>query len=303
MNIARTSPWTQGHIAGSAARVLSRRKLRDRAFYAVFLGATLFGIVALAVLLIDVWQKSMGWLDWQFLTSWPSRRAGESGFISAMGGSAWLILLTALFSFPLGIGAAIYLEEYAPKHWLTRFIQTNILNLAGVPSVVYGLLGLAVFVRLMGFGRSVLAGAATMSLLVLPMIIVASQEAIRSVPDSLRHASYALGATRWQTVSRTVVPAAVPGILTGTILAVSRALGETAPLITIGALTYVRFLPRTPLDSFTVMPIQIYSWVGKPQADFAHVAAAGIVVLLAFLLAMNAVAILLRDRFQRRSQL
>jgi phosphate transport system permease protein len=208
--------------------------------------------------------------------------------------------LTALFSFPTGVGAAIYLEEYAPKNWFTRILQTNIANLAGVPSIVYGILGLAIFVRYFALGRSVIAGALTLALLILPVIIIASQEAVKAVPTSLREASYGVGATKWQTIRHHVLPVALPGILTGTILSLSRAIGETAPLIMIGALTFIAFPPRSPMDPFTVLPIQIFNWTAKPQAEFHELAAAAIIVLLVLLLVMNATAIFLRNRYQKR---
>jgi phosphate transport system permease protein len=256
--------------------------------------------VALAVLLFDVLRDGLAWLDWQFITSFPSRFAERAGVKAALAGSVWLIGLTALFSFPIGVATAIYLEEYAPQNRLTRIIQLNIANLAGVPSIIYGLLGLAVFVRALALERSVLSGALTMTLLILPTIIIAAQEAIRAVPSSLRQASFALGATRWQTVWHHVLPVALPGILTGTILALSRAIGEAAPLITIGALTFIAFTPQSPGDPFTVLPIQIFNWVSRPQDEFHGIAAAGILVLLIVLLSMNAVAIFLRNRYQKR---
>lgn len=269
-------------------------------FAAVCLAAAVVGLVVLATLLIDVYGKSRGWLDWQFLTNFPSRRPEKAGILSPLAGSIWLVILTALFSFPVGVAAAIYLEEYAPRNWLTTLIQTNIANLAGVPSIVYGLLGLGIFVRSLGLGRSLLAGALTMSLLILPTIIIASREAIRAVPPSLRHAAFALGSTRWQTVWHHVLPMVFSGVLTGTILALSRAIGETAPLITIGALTYVAFLPDNALSPFTVLPIQIFNWTSRPQEEFRNLAAAGIVVLLIVLLSANAAAIFLRNRFQKQ---
>ncbi len=281
-------------------RQLASRKRWGRAFAALCLLATVAGLVVLTVLLTDVFQKSQGWLDTQFLSSFPSRRPEKAGILSALAGSIWLVILTALFSFPVGVAAAIYLEEYAPRNWLTSLIQTNIANLAGVPSIVYGLLGLGVFVRSLGLGRSLLAGALTMSLLILPTIIIASREAIRAVPPSLRHAAFALGSTRWQTVWHHVLPVAFSGILTGTVLALSRAIGETAPLITIGALTYIAFLPDNALSPFTVLPIQIFNWTSRPQQEFRSLAAAGIVVLLIVLLSANATALFLRDRFQKR---
>lgn len=263
--------------------------------------ATISGLVVLFILLADVVLRGASSVSWQFLTSFPSRFPEQAGVLSALAGTVWVIGLTALFSFPLGVGAAIYLEEYAPKNWLTTTIEVNIANLAGVPSVVYGLLGLGLFVRTLDLGRSVLAGSLTMALLVLPIVIIASREALRAVPPSLREAAYALGATRWQVVGRVVLPVALPGILTGTILALSRAIGETAPLITIGALTFVAFLPDGPLSPFTVLPIQIFNWVSRPQTAFHERAAAAIIVLLVVLLLMNGAAIWLRNRFQRGS--
>jgi len=269
-------------------------------FSALALIATLIGIVALAVLLAQVYAQSLGWLDWQFITSFPSRFPEKAGILSSLVGSVYMVLLVALFSFPVGVAAAIYLEEYATRNWLTDLIQTNIANLAGVPSIVYGLLGLGIFVRTLGMGRSLLAGSLTMSLLVLPTIIIASREAIRAVPPSLRQAALAVGSTQWQAIWHHVLPQAFPGILTGTILALSRAIGETAPLITIGALTYIAFLPKNVMDQFTVLPIQVFNWTSRPQEDFRHIAAAGIVVLLVVLLSANTLAILLRNRFQKR---
>lgn len=277
------------------------RRWKERVFHLVILSASLIGILVLVLLLLDIFRQGVGWLSWDFLNSYPSRFPQKAGIKAALAGTVWVIGFTALFSFPIGVGTAIYLEEYAPRHWVTSLLRVNIGNLAGVPSIVYGILGLAVFVRWWMLGRSVLSGALTMTLLILPIIIIASGEAIRSVPGSLRQASYALGATRWQTVRHVVLPTALPGVLTGTILAISRALGETAPLMAIGALTFVAFLPAGPLDQFTVLPIQIFNWTSRPQADFRHLAAAAIIVLLFVLLTMNAVAILLRDHYQGRS--
>jgi phosphate transport system permease protein len=265
----------------------------------LFLAATALGVLVLAILLVTVWQDGAARLSWSFVTSFPSRFADRAGILAGLMGSLWVLALTAVFSFPLGVATAIWLEEYAPRGWLTRVIQMNIANLAAVPSIVYGILGLAVFVRWMGLGRSVLAGSLTLTLLILPVIIIASQEAIRAVPSSIRLGAYALGATRWQTVRRQVLPMAIPGILTGTILALSRAIGETAPLILIGALAFVPFVPNGPMDGFTVLPIQIFNWISRPQPEFHQVAAAGILVLLAVLLAFNLVAILLRNRYSR----
>ena len=281
------------------------RRLRGGGFYGLALAATLFGIVVLFVLLGTVLIEGAGWLvrDFpHFLTSAPHRLSQESGIRVALLGTFWMMLFTTLFSFPISVGAATYLEEYAPRHWLTRLIQINIANLAGVPSIVYGILGLAVFVRIMALDRSVLAGALTMSLLVMPIIIISTQEALRSVPGSMRVGSYALGATRWQTIWHVVLPQAFPGILTGTILALSRAIGETAPLIMVGALTFITFSPSGPMDPFTALPIQIFNWTTRPQEGFREIAAAAIIVLLIMLLAMNTGAIFLRNKFQKRSE-
>ena len=284
---------------------LARRKLRARIFHGLFLAATLLGIVALFILLGVIIAEGGGALfrDFpNFFTSAPSRFPEMSGIRVALLGTIWMMAFTALFSIPVGMGAAVYLEEYAPRHWLTRLIQINISNLAGVPSIVYGLLGLALFVRALALDRSILAAALTMSLLVMPIIIITTQEAIRSVPQSLRQASYALGATRWQTIWHVVLPQALPGILTGTILALSRAIGETAPLLMVGALSFLIFSPSTPLDPFLALPIQIFNWTTRPQSEFREIAAAAIIVLLVVLLAMNAGAVYLRNRFQRRSE-
>jgi len=278
--------------------------MRKRAavFYALIVTATLLGLVVLAVLIVDVFRDGARWLDWDFITSFPSRFPARAGIKSAIFGTIWLMGFTALFAFPIGVGTAIYLEEYAPRHWLIEILQLNIANLAGVPSIVYGILGLTLFVRAMSLDRSVLAGALTIALLVLPIIIIAAREAIKAVPNSLREGSYALGATRWQTIWHLVLPQALPGILTGTILALSRGIGETAPLLMIGALTFIAFTPASPLDPFTVLPIQIFNWTGRPQDEFRGLAAAGIIVLLGILLLMNTGAVLLRNKFQRRDE-
>jgi phosphate transport system permease protein len=257
-------------------------------------------LASLGALIVDVVRDGAGRLSWQFLTSLPSRFPAQAGIYTALVGSIWVISFTALLTVPVGIAAAIYLEEYGKAGWFSRIIEINIANLAGVPSIIYGLLGLGLFVRTFGFGRSVLAGAATLALLVLPIVILATREALRTVPPSIREASYALGATKWQTIQHQVLPGALPGILTGLILALSRAIGETAPLITIGALTYVPFAPDSIWSQFTVLPIQIFNWLSRPQAAFAENASAGIIVLLLMLVTMNAVAIVVRDRFQSR---
>jgi phosphate transport system permease protein len=280
--------------------VKAARRLGDRLMQALGLLVTVLALITLGALLYDVARDGAGRLSWQFLTSYPSRRPEQAGILAALAGSIYVIGLTAVLALPVGIGAAIYLEEYARRTRLSRLIEINIANLAGVPSIIYGLLGLGLFVRAMSMGRSVLAGSATLALLVLPMVIISTRESLRAVPPSLREGSYALGATRWQTIWHQVLPAALPGTLTGVILSLSRAIGETAPLITIGALTYVPFVPDGIWSPFTVLPIQIFDWVSRPQAGFAVNAAAGILVLLALLLAMNALAIFLRDRFQKR---
>jgi phosphate transport system permease protein len=286
----------------STPRDIVRRRRVGQIFELVFLGAAVVGVAVLAVLLVDIVIDGAGWLSRTFFTRPPSRIPTRAGILPALAGTVWLMSLVALISFPLGVAAAVYLEEYARKGWLQTIIQTNIANLAGVPSIVYGILGLAVFVRWMGGltgGRSVLSGALTISLLILPVLIIAAQEAIRAVPNSMREASYGLGATKWQTVRHHVLPNALPGILTGTILALSRAIGETAPLIMIGALTFIAFTPEGPRDAFTVLPIQIFNWVSRPQDDSRHLAAAAIIVLLVLLLSMNALAIWLRNRYQK----
>lgn len=281
-------------------RRLTWRKRFGYVFEITCLAATTIGLLMLSVLLIDVLIDGLPWLRAELFTQFPSRFPEQSGLRAALQGTLWMISITAVIAFPAGLGAAIYLEEYAQENWLTRFIEVNINNLAGVPSIIYGLLGLGIMVRTLGLGRSVLAGSLTMALLIMPLIIVASREAIRAIPRSLRNAAFALGASRWQTIRDHVIPYAIPGIMTGTILAMSRAIGETAPLITIGALTYIRFDLRGPLDLFTVLPIQIFNWVSLPQRDFQNLAAAGILVLLVILLAMNSTAILLRNRLSRR---
>jgi phosphate transport system permease protein len=280
--------------------LLRKRQLRSRLFEWVCAGVTGLAVVILALLLQDVFVDGYRWVDAQFLNSFPSRFPEKAGIKSALAGTLWLVSFTALIAIPTGVLAAIYLEEYAPKNRLTHFIEINIANLAGVPSIVFGILGLAIFVRFFGLGRSVIAGALTMSLLILPVIIIAAKEAIRSVPNSLRLAAFALGATRWQVVRAHVLPSALPGILTGIILALSRAIGETAPLIMIGALTFVAFLPESPMDEFTALPIQIFNWTARPQETFHELAAGGIIVLLTVLLLMNAVAVYIRYRGSKK---
>lgn len=278
----------------------STRPRTETLFRALCLAAVIIPLLLLAVLVGDVLIRGLGRLDWAFLTSLPSRKAALAGILPALVGSLYLVALTTLIAVPIGVGCAIYLEEYGHDSRTARFIELNIANLAGVPSVIYGLLGLEVFVRILNMDRSLIAGACTLSLLVLPIVILSSREALRTVPKGLREGAYALGATHWQSIRRVVLPMALPGILTGTILAISRAIGETAPLIVVGALAYVTFLPTSPMSPFTALPIQIFNWVSRPQEAFLINAAAGIVVLLVTLLTLNSMAVGIRNRFQRR---
>ena len=291
----------------------AHRRRKDKGFRILALAALSVGFVALAVLLAGVLREGLPWLSWDFLDRFPSRTPSKAGFKAAFWGSLWVIGLTTLLTVPIGVAGAVYLEEYSSKGRFHKLIELLIANLAGVPSILYGMLGLIAFVRMfqettdattflgiqVPFGRSVLAGACTLSLLVLPVLTIASREALRAVPGSLRQAAFGLGATRWQCVRHHVLPAATPGILTGVVLSISRALGETAPLVMMGALTYVAFTPESVYDPFTAMPIQIFNWASRPQADFQSVAAAGIIVLLAVLLGMNTIVVLLRNRAER----
>ena len=278
------------------------KKHADLLFQLASMMTLLIALAALATLVFDILSDGAGRLSWTFLTTFPSRIAEQAGVYHALMGSIWVIALTGALALPVGVAAAIYLEEYGTRSRIARFIELNIANLAAVPSIIYGLLGLGLFVRLMGMGQSVMAGASTLALLALPVVILSTREALRTVPSSIREGSYALGATKWQTIWHQVLPMALPGVLTGLILALSRAIGETAPLITIGALTYIPFAPDSVWSKFTVMPIQIFNWVSRPQADFKSNAAAGILVLLALLLTMNAVAVIVRDRYQRQGR-
>jgi phosphate transport system permease protein len=283
---------------------MSVRYALDWIFAILVFIATIIGLVVLAVLLVDIARDGVTRLSWDFLTSFPSVSPENSGIYPALLGSLWLLGLTALFSVPLGVGAAVYLEEYASDTWLTRLIEVNISNLAGVPSIIYGLLGLGIFVNLLGpvtGGQSLISGALTLSLLILPIIIIATREALRTISDSVREGGYALGATRWEVIRSHLLPMALPGALTGTILALSRAIGETAPLIVVGAATYLTFAPSGPQSAYSALPIQIYSWVSQPQPAFQVTAAAGIVILMLVLLLTNSVAIYLRNRYQRRA--
>jgi len=274
----------------------------DRVYAALVFAATVFGLVVLAVLLVDIALEGIPVLSWQFLTGFPSTIFPEtSGVYPALIGSLWLLGLTAIISVPLGVGAAIYLEEYATDTWLNRMIEINISNLAGVPSIIYGLLALGIFVNLLALGASVISGALALSLLILPVIIVATREALRAIPRAVREGGYALGATQWEVIWGHLLPMALPGALTGTILALSRAVGETAPLIVVGAVAFVNFTPDGPMDRYSALPILIYDWVSQARAEFAALAAGGIVILMVVLLLTNSLAIWLRNKYQRRT--
>ena len=284
------------------SRNLTNRYVIAKIFHGFCFTVAWSGVLILGVLLFHVTQEGIQWLDLQFLSDFPSRFPAKAGIHSALIGTLWLISLTALFSVPIGIGAGLYLEEFTKKNRICQFVDLNISNLAGVPSIVYGMLGLVIFVRWFELNQSVLAGSLTMSLLILPVIIISTREALRAVPNTIRQAAFALGATRWQTVYAHVLPAAFPGILTGIILALSRAIGETAPLIMIGALTYVAFVPDGPMDDFTALPIQIFNWASRPQQQFHELAAAGILVLLFVLLLMNSIVVFIRHRLEKKNR-
>jgi phosphate transport system permease protein len=277
-----------------------RAKLYERIFVSMCIGAVLLPAIMLLGLLLSLLSDGLPRLSWEFFTSFPSRKAELAGILPSAVGTLYLMALTAIIALPLGVGAAIYLEEYGRKSRLATIIEINIANLAGVPSVIYGLLGLGLFVRTLGMGRSLIAGACTLALLVLPVVVVASREALRTVPNATREACLALGATRWQTIRQVVLPQSLPGVLTGCILAVSRAMGETAPLVLVGALSYVTFLPDGVDAPFSALPIQIFNWVSRPQPAFLVNAAAAIVVLLGMMLVLNAIAVVVRDRMQMK---
>ncbi len=289
-------------------RRLSARKRKAAIFYGVCVAAVIIALIMLVALLYSVVSEALGWYNLEgtsigtLFTDGPSSKAIKSGLFPAIIGTLWVMAICVVVSFAVGVSAAIYLEEYSGRSRIAEIIQTNIQNLAAVPSIVYGILGLSIFVALFALGKSTLSAGLTLALLIMPVVIVSSQEAIRAVPSSIREGGYALGATRWQVVWRLVLPQSLPGILTGIILAVSRAMGEAAPLVIMGALSYVSFAPAHPLDRFTVLPIQIYVWISKPQEEFHQLAAAGIVVLLIMLLGMNAFAIFLRNRLQRNQR-
>lgn len=279
---------------------IKRRRFYEKFFRIICFVLAWTGVAVLSVLLYTIVRDGWPWLSKHFFTNFPSRFPHKAGIYVAIWGSVWTMLLTAFFSIPLGVATAFYLEEYMKKNRFYEIVNVNIATLAGMPSIVYGLLGLAIFVRFFGFGKSLLAGSLTLSLLVLPVIIIAAQGAIRAVPRTLRDAAYALGARKWQVTLGQVLPAALPGIMTGIILALSRAMGETAPLILIGALSYVAFVPEDIMDSFTALPVQIFNWIGRPQAAFHGLAAAAIIVLVVFLFLLNSVAIMIRNKGSKR---
>ena len=281
---------------------LMRRKLTGTIFYGACMLAIGIVLLALFLLLLDVLTRGLPWLDPQFVTGVPSRRPANAGILPALVGSLEIGIIVGILTFPIGVGAAIYLTEYASDTWVNRLLQTNISNLAGVPSIIYGILGLALFVRLLGFGSTILAAGLTLTLLILPVVIIASIEAIKAVPTAQREGAYALGATRWQMVRGSVLPAAAPGIMTGIILAMARAIGEAAPLILIGAFAFVTFLPNPVSGGYTVLPIQIFDWARRPQADFAGIAAAAIIAILLLILVLNALALMVRVRLSRHIQ-
>lgn len=279
---------------------LKRNRRIDKAFKLVGIACTLFGLLMLVIFIGNILVDGLQRIDWDFLTNLPSRKAEKSGILTAWTGTAWILALTAMIAIPLGVAAGIYLEEYGKKNRITAMVEVNIANLAGVPSIIYGLLGLEVFGRLMNLGASLLAGAFTLAILILPILIVATREALKAVPNSLREASYAIGATKWQTIWHQILPAAGGGILTGVILSLSRAMGETAPLIVIGALAYVPFVPKSPMDEFTVLPMQIFNWVSRPQHEFLVNGAAAIIILLLITFIMNGIAVYLRNKWQKK---
>jgi phosphate transport system permease protein len=281
---------------------LMRRKLTGTLFYGLCLLAIGILLLALLMLLFDVLTRGLPWLDGQFLSGVPSRRPERAGILPALVGSIQVGLIVGAVTFPVGVAAAIYLAEYARDSRLNRLLQTNIANLAGVPSIIYGILGLAVFVRLVGLGPTVLAASLTLTLLILPVVIIASIEAFRAVPQAQREGAYALGATRWQMVRRSVLPAAAPGIMTGLILAMARAVGEAAPLLLIGGAVFVTFLPNPLEGQYTVLPIQVLGWATRPQADFQGITAAAILVILALIFVLNALALIVRARLSRHIQ-
>lgn len=290
---------TTGRTAALFEPALARRRLTGTIFYGACLAAIGVLLLALLILLVDVLSIGLPWLDRDFLSGVPSRRAERAGILPAIVGSLEIAIIVGVLTFPIGVAAAIYLAEYASDSRLNRLLQTNISNLAGVPSIIYGILGLALFVRVLGLGPTILAAALTLTLLILPVVIIASIEALRAVPGAQREGAYALGATRWQMVHRSLLPAAAPGIMTGIILAMARAIGEAAPLILIGAFTFVTFLPNPVSGGYTVLPIQILQWAQRPQEDFHGISAAAIIVILVLIFVLNGLALVVRARLSR----
>ena len=281
---------------------IRKNKYKDQSFKILGMLFTLFGISILAILICNILQLGFTRINWDFLTSLPSRKPEQAGVYTAIIGTLDLMLLTIIFAIPIGVGAGIYLEEYSKKSRLSSLLEINISNLAGVPSIIYGLLGLGIFVRFFNFGGSILAGSLTLSLLILPIIIVATREAIKAVPPSIKEASFALGASKWQTIQNVVLPSSFGGIITGIILSLSRAIGETAPLIVVGAMAYVPFVPHSLFDTFSVLPMQIFNWTTRPQQGFAIAASAAIIILLLITFIMNGVAVYFRNRWQKKLQ-
>lgn len=275
-------------------------RFKDTLFRYVGIASTLFGLVMLGLFLYSVLREGLPRISAQFFTSLPSRKPEEAGILIPLFGTIWVMVLTSLIAIPLGVASGIYLEEYGKKNRLASLIEINITNLAGVPSIIYGLLALEVFVRILGLGKSLMAGSLTLALLILPIIIVATREALKAVPKTIREASYALGATKWQTTWFQILPASSGGIVTGVILAISRAIGETAPLIVIGAMLYITTIPKSPMDDFSVLPIQIFNWLSRPQKGFIINATAAIIILLAITFILNGIAIYLRNRWQKK---
>jgi phosphate transport system permease protein len=279
---------------------LQKNRFIDQVFKILGILFTMLGIFILGVLIYNILKVGVTRINWDFLTSLPSRRPEKAGIYTAIIGTLDLMLLTIIFAIPIGVGAGIYLEEYAKKSKFSSLLEINISNLAGVPSIIYGLLGLGIFVRFFGFGGSILSGSLTLSLLILPIIIVATREAIKAVPHSLKEASYGLGASKWQTIKNVVLPSSFGGILTGIILSLSRAIGETAPLIVVGAMAYVPFVPHSVFDTFSVLPMQIFSWTTRPQQGFAIAASAAIIILLIITFVMNGIAVYFRNKWQKK---
>jgi phosphate transport system permease protein len=275
-------------------------RIKDKSFKYFGMACTLFGLSVLVIFLVSIIIQGVHRINWDFITSMPSRFAEKAGILPALAGTLWVLLITAIIAIPIGVAAGVYLEEYGKRNRFAKFLEINIANLAGVPSIIYGLLGLEIFGRIMAMGGSILAGSCTLALLILPVVIVSTREAIKAVPDTLRQASYGLGASKWQTLSRQVLPASAGGIITGIILAISRAVGETAPLIVVGALVFVPFVPQSPMDEFTVLPIQIFNWVSRPEHEFGVNAAAAIIILLLVTFVMNGFALYLRNRWQKK---